>query len=1216
MVPEALLKVLADGGVPVSAEELLDILWLARRMPPDAAAPLARAVSRPDDSAHPGSVGERSDGGDSRHSGHRHPRLSRPSTAGNRPAEHTAAHWAARTSTRPHGPEETSGALHAADGAGHQQTSPALPVRIPEGKVLTREELSLSRALRPLKSSRPDPRAWELDERATVTAVAETGLLDPVLRPARTRWLDLVMLVDDGVSMLLWRRLVAEVRQLLERSGAFRTVRVHGLDTRSQRAPRISSHPYIGDDQGAAPTVNATDAAAGSTLVLVMSDGVGTAWQDGRMHTVLARLTRHGPTAVMHTLPEPLRDNSGIHGRLWQVTTRRAGAANHTWQIRDPVLPPELAPFDGLPVPVLEPSAPVVEAWARLVGSAGASERLRLLAPPAPPVPAAPWLDSQDAGYDVLRFRAAATPEAYRLAAHVAAVAPVTVPVMRLIQEVLGDHANTSHLAEVFLGGLMRRTDTGGDRTHPEHRVFDFPEDTRRILLSTVPASELLQTSRALGTRLNELAGRAPDFAAWLAHEHGPGRVSANSRPFTVADERLLRRLGLSAALAHASPPQPPSESRTPYVRGLGGRMRSPISSDRERAIVRATSLLTDHVKDSSPVVVLHGMPGVGKSELAAQVAHRLAPTFWHARIRIDLGGEGFAVSTEAATIELLRAFGQSGDSLPPDSRARRQQLQEHLRAGPSLLVLDNVANAASIVPLLPAAPGSAAILTSRSALPSVYGAARVEVEPLPDAEALRLFESIIGAERVAAERDAANSIVNLLGGLPLAICIAGASLVSRSLSRRPLGAYAALLSDDRQRIAQLEGQLDGEDIGIRSSFESSYRVLREDTRRMFRYLSLLPGTDFVPELAAACAGIEPGEAERLLGELAGRHLLEGAAAERFRLHDLLRQYAREHAERSEPKAERDEAFRRVLEWYATRLDSWMNRPEAHDNPPREAISWFAEEHLNVQAVIRRAYEGHEWELLLRLVDSLYGLLFYRSQWEEMEAVKAMAVEAARARRDESAELRSLIHLAEARRILGRREETAGLYERALEIARAGGDVDKEGWILVHVGDLECDLGRPGDALRRYAEARAIYRQQGDKGAEIWLSAHMADAYQQLDRPEGAARVLTDALEESQRRGDPAEIAWCQWHLALAYDQMGRYAAAEEILAPATEFHRRLGDLAGLARMLTITGDIHFHASRPDLAREAYGEALELVRSLDIPEQVAEVEAALERASG
>ncbi|MFF5476785.1 hypothetical protein ACFY5C_05435 [Streptomyces sp. NPDC012935] len=531
--------------------------------------------------------------------------------------------------------------------------------------------------------------------------------------------------------------------------------------------------------------------------------------------------------------------------------------------------------------------------------------------------------------------------------------------------------------------------------------------------------------------------------------------------------------------------------------------------------------------------------------------------------------------------------------------------------------MLDNVADVSRVVPLLPSAPGSAALLTSRSALPSVRGADRVEVEPLPTAEAMRLFERIVGRERVAREPSAADAIISLLGGLPLAICITGANLSAPSLRSRPLDAHARLLADERRRLSRLEGQLDGEDIGVRSSFETSYRVLPQDARRLFRYLGLIAGADFVPELAARCAGIGREEAERSLGELADRQLVEvgGAAGERFRLHDLLRLYARDHAEHTETEAQRREAARRSLDWYATRLEDWLGRRGVHELPPADAIEWFAEEHLNLQANVRAAYESQEWDLLLRIAGSLYEFLFYRSHWEEMEAVKAMAVKAARIRHDDSAELSSLIHLAEARRILGHREETTGLYERALEIARGRGDKDKEGWILTHFGDLQCDLRRPGEGLRRYAEAQAIYRQRDDKGAEIWLSAHMADAYQQLDRPEDAVRVLAEALEEGRRRGDPAEITWCQWHCALAYDQMGRYADAEEILAPAVEFHRTRGDQAGLATMLKIRGDIHLHAGRPALAREAYGEALELVRAIEAHSRVAELQAALEQAS-
>ncbi|MFE3547415.1 SAV_2336 N-terminal domain-related protein [Streptomyces kronopolitis] len=559
MLPEPLAKALGDGGIDISAEELLDVLWLAAHLPRDSTAPLVRAGADREASGdtHALVAAERHGEG----AGHRSTKASRPGASSSPPPEYAGTDRTDRATARPRRPVSSGGGLHAAEAQGPQSSLPAIPLRVPEEKVLASEELALSRALRPLKRSRPNPRAWELDERATVATAAETSLLDPVMRPVRTRWLDLVMLVDDGVSMLLWRRLVTEVRQLLERSGAFRTVRIHGLDTRGPSAPRVASRPYLGDDRDSAPAVNASDAGAASTLLLVLSDGVGAAWQDERMHAFLGRMARQGPTAVMHTLPESLRASSGIRHRKWQVTTRRAGAANHTWEIRDPILPTELAPFSGLPVPVIEPSAPVVERWARLVGCAGSTEELPLLAPVSP-APLAPPARSAgelpDPGHDVLRFRAAVGPEAYRLAAHVAAVAPVTVPVMRLIQKGLGEDIGANHLAEVFLGGLMRRTDQGGTTTPPEHRTFDFPEDIRRILLSTVPADELLRTSQALNSRLYKLSGRAPGFAAWLAHDQGTGRIGARGRPFTVTDERLLRRLGLSVA-----PAPEPSDSAT-----------------------------------------------------------------------------------------------------------------------------------------------------------------------------------------------------------------------------------------------------------------------------------------------------------------------------------------------------------------------------------------------------------------------------------------------------------------------------------------------------------------------------------------------------------------------------------------------------------------------------------------------------------------------------
>ncbi|WP_304414232.1 SAV_2336 N-terminal domain-related protein [Streptomyces chartreusis] len=407
-----MLRLLADSGVETSPEELLHVLWLARHLPQSSAAPLAQAVSYTIGIHGPNPTVTLPDVPEQPQESSRADSATRQTATRVRGFGNDRMPQSSRRPGEPRRSGTTAQGLHAAETPASQGSTPALPVRVPEEEVLTQDELPLGRALRPLKCTRPDSRAWELDEQATVAAVADTGLLDLVMRPIQARWLDLVLLVDDGVSMLLWRRLVTEVRQLLERTGAFRTVRVHGLDSRSSRAPLISVRPYQNDEGSSAPPLNATDSSLGSTLLLLMSDGVGTAWHDGRIHDVLARLAQLGPTTVMHTLPEPLREYSGIKSSHWRVTTRRAGAANGTWEIHDPVLPPELVPFDGLCVPVLEPSPISVETWARLVGTQGATAELPLLtpAPPALPNPAESRSRARDAEQDQSRTAASMIP--------------------------------------------------------------------------------------------------------------------------------------------------------------------------------------------------------------------------------------------------------------------------------------------------------------------------------------------------------------------------------------------------------------------------------------------------------------------------------------------------------------------------------------------------------------------------------------------------------------------------------------------------------------------------------------------------------------------------------------------------------------------------------------------------------------------------------------
>ncbi|MGY6018187.1 SAV_2336 N-terminal domain-related protein [Streptomyces spinosirectus] len=537
----AVLQILkgALNGPELDPHEVLDVLWLASRLPTDGDdLPLRRRASRRAGSAAPETEPR--------------PTADEDPSADEQDPSHPGAALPGPNSSQlyatplPPPLPDLPQHLPAADPG-----KPALPLLVPEEKAL-RDELAIGRSLRPLKRKRPSPRLSELDEAATAAQLAETRLPDVVMRPTRERWLNLVVTVDDGVSMLLWHRLTNELLTALNRLGAFRSIQVRGIETRGSGAPVLRGHPFDPHSTVLAPSTLLDP--SGQTLILVVSDGMGSGWRTGAVHDVLLQWATSGPVAVLHTLPPALWDGSGIQADRWQTTTRRPGGANTSWEITDPVLPRALAEFTGVPVPVLRPTASSLRAWAELLTSPGATVELPLLARPRRHAPVAPPRETGS----LQHFRDAASPEAYRLAAHLAAVAPVSVPVMRLVQSSVPWEARTTHLAEVFLGGLVHPYPAPVPGPLPaKHRVFDFTEECKTALLDAVPSGELLRTGRRIGRRLEQLAGRSPDFPAWLAHPEGADTLPAAFPSFTALERRLMARFGVSVPA-----PSAPSQRR------------------------------------------------------------------------------------------------------------------------------------------------------------------------------------------------------------------------------------------------------------------------------------------------------------------------------------------------------------------------------------------------------------------------------------------------------------------------------------------------------------------------------------------------------------------------------------------------------------------------------------------------------------------------------
>jgi NB-ARC domain len=217
------------------------------------------------------------------------------------------------------------------------------------------------------------------------------------------------------------------------------------------------------------------------------------------------------------------------------------------------------------------------------------------------------------------------------------------------------------------------------------------------------------------------------------------------------------------------------------------------------------------------------------------------------------------------------------------------------------LLVMDDAADEDTVRALLPGLGHNRIIVTSRSRLSGLDAVSRVDVGELSTIDALELLSHLIGAERVAAERPAAEQLVELCGREPLAIRIAGTRLATlRCLSIRR---YADRLADDRT----LFDELIAGDLSVRSRFDEWFRSVPEDCRRAFGRLGSRPERVLSREsVLNVLAGVAT-QAEHLLGQLVELNLVSLPDVEVLAHHEvygitaLMRQYARSRLDAAGP---------------------------------------------------------------------------------------------------------------------------------------------------------------------------------------------------------------------------------------------------------------------------------------------------------------------------
>ncbi|MBZ4322092.1 ATP-binding protein [Streptomyces huiliensis] len=646
-------------------------------------------------------------------------------------------------------------------------------------------------------------------------------------------------------------------------------------------------------------------------------------------------------------------------------------------------------------------------------------------------------------------------------------------------------------------------------------------------------------------------------------------------------------------------------------------------------------------------VIAVDGMGGVGKTTFAVALAGSLAATRPDGALFADLGAHGpsgnRAAPEEVAT-GLLHALGRPPRHVPVEPAERLALVRSMLAERRVVVVLDDAAGAAQVAPLLPAAGDSLIVVTSRRRLTALsvrHGALRIPLEPLPADEAVGFLRSALGRRAAApgsgppstapdaapdtapdGDADAAlSAVARHCGGLPLALRIAAEHLVE--WGDRFTAALAGEQGGSGARLDLLA--MPGESsTAVRAVFAWSYRALPPDQARAFRLLALHPGAELGVAAAAAVVDEPAAAAGRLLGELRAASLLMEVRPGRYRMHDLLRDYARERARADEPPGELAACTERVLAWYAHAAESVADvvlgrarhRVKTADapagcEPPRfasvtEAMVWCEAERANLKACVaaaRAAGSPVAWQLPY----ALWPYLYLRHHHGDLLSV-GTAARAAAGGGDPLAAACAESVLAGARAGLQDHERADAHFPRAIEGFAVAGDAVGESTARTAYA-LSCLRRRRGAAAVEQV-ARAV--ELAARADDAWATAVALTGLGEVRLALGRAVEALAPLHHAERLHRAHGSLWLQastWTLiATAHRETGEHRQAERCYRRAIELHERTGMRAGTAHALHQLGVGLLAQGRVGEARLALGRALEIYASLKDPRERAVAE--------
>lgn len=760
------------------------------------------------------------------------------------------------------------------------------------------------------------------------------------------------------------------------------------------------------------------------------------------------------------------------------------------------------------------------------------------------------------------------------------------------------------------------------------------PEDARDLLAelrSSAAEREFDESVLELQMRALHLAGRTAE----ALHAYGEFRTrlrehsGLDPRPST---RRLYQQLlkdeppepAPASALAMAVRPGPTPVTVTVPARPTPAAVPDTLDRDPPDFVGRRADVaaIVAEVEGrlgagETALLVIDGMPGIGKSTLALFAAHRLRHHCPDGALQLHLRSHDEHVgptSPEAALDVLTGMLGATPQEIQRSRGLdhaialwRRYVLGKRL-----LILLDDASAAEQILPLIPPGPGCIVLVTARTRLTDLHGAARHALEPMCDADAAELFISAARMSRATSD-PAVHDVVAACDGFPLALAVAG-----NTLRMRESWSIADLAEDlvFPHRAGQPDSVIAP---AIARTVATSYRDLPEIERRILRRLALNPGTRIHLHAVAALADATHSEANHALFQLVSKNLILESPRHFYRLHDMMRLFAKRACAVDEAPEDLDLAAERLALYTlgavesATRLfhphryarlvevpaDPDDGRYESGFSSAAEASAWLDTQQEWLRATARSWFAHGRALQAAALSHMLAKYLDRRSLWKEGIELHQRSLKVWRDLGNTVGQAYALTDLAAAHWRLGSGDKTLVYADAALEL-----------WSTLDDGPGQADallqLGRAHYSARRYPKAIECFERcaalrlttKDTRGCAVALLHLSPVLFESGKHHEGINRALI-ALDLARALHDESIESGCINNLGEFHLRIGDFVNAESYYGQALPLVQKFSDSYSIGVVVVNIGDVQTRLGRPSAALPLLERAMEIFEAVD-----------------